>query len=210
MRALLAVAMLLSAACQKREPAPAPAAPPPPAAEPRREGGFKPIGAVEGENRGYDDIIEPPRVIAALKLTPGMRVADVGAGRGYFVLRLSDAVGPSGSVVATDVDEDAIAALKARTAQRPNVSVRRVEPNDPGLEAGGYDLVLMSQVDHFLEDRVAYLRKLATTLRPGGRIAVTHTHALKAPLAEAAETAGLTVVGGEDGKAYYLLLFQPR
>src|SRR2546427_6632458 len=98
-----------------------------------------------GAHPDVDRYRQPERVIAALGLARGQRVADIGAGSGYLTFRLAAAVGPKGRVVATDIDDAAIAALRAHDA--PNVVVRKVARDDPGLEPGSFDLVLLSQVD---------------------------------------------------------------
>jgi 2-polyprenyl-3-methyl-5-hydroxy-6-metoxy-1,4-benzoquinol methylase len=173
-------------------------------------GGFKPIGGIEGNNPGYDASRAPAKVVAALGLTAGQRVADVGAGRGYLTLRLADAVGAKGRVVATDVDDDAIATLQERTKGRAQVSVRKTRPDDPMLEAGAYDLILLSEVDHFLHDRLAFLRKLKGALAPNGHLAVTHVRAMRPPLETAAREAGFVVASEYDGLPdHYLLIFAP-
>lgn len=186
----------------------------PTADEPRQTAepghGVKAIGAVEGVRPAYDHARQPALVVQALGLLPGQRVADVGAGLGYLTFRLAEAVGPAGRVVATDVDDDALRALRARAAPLANVTVRRASPDDPGLEPAAYDLVLLSEVDHFLADRVAFLTKLRAALAPSGRIAVTHVRALRAPLVEAAERAGYEVVDGFDGLPdHYLVFLRP-
>ncbi len=185
------------------------AAPPAHRALPPRDG-FKPIGGIEGENPSYDRSRLPAKVVGALGLVPGLRVADVGAGRGYLTFRIADAVGSSGRVVATDVDGDAVETLKIRAEGWPQVSVRQVSEADPGLEPGGYDLILMSEVDHFLHDRVGFLTKIRAALAPDGRLAVTHARALRPPLEAAARQAGF-VVASEFGELpdHYLLIFTP-
>src|SRR5262250_1992668 len=95
------------------------------------------------EGFGRDRSQQPERVIAALNLKPGDRVADLGAGGGYFTFRLADAVGPTGRVFAVDVDDDMLAYLRDRVAaeSRVNVQVVRAEPDDPQLPDGRIDLV---------------------------------------------------------------------
>jgi predicted methyltransferase len=157
-----------------------------------------------------DRFRHPDRVVAALGLAPGQRVADVGAGPGYLTFRLADAVGPRGRVVATDVDDSALAALRAHQPARASVVIRKVAPDDPGLEPASYDLVLLSEVDHYLPDRVEYLRKLRAALAPGGRIAVTNRRWFRAPLIVAAERAGYVVAGEvTDLPVHFLVFLRP-
>jgi SAM-dependent methyltransferase len=157
-----------------------------------------------------DRLRQPERILAALALAPGQRVADVGAGSGYLTFRLADAVGASGRVVATDIDEGALAALRAHRPARANVVVRQVAPDDPGLEPASFDLVLLSEVDHYLPDRVVYLRKLRAALAPGGRIAVTNRRSFRALLIAAAERAGYAVAGeARDLPAHFLVFLRP-
>lgn len=168
------------------------------------------LAGVEGRNPSFDRQMDPERVVRFLELKPGMHVADVGAGRGYFVRRLAQGVGPTGLVVATDIDARAIRSLQEVAKDLPNVSVREGQPMDPMLEAGAFDLIFMSSVDHYLQDRVAFIEKLKVALKPGGMIAIGHTQALKPPLLEAATKAGLEVVRTDDRPDFYFLMFKPR
>ncbi len=117
---------------------------------------------------------QPEVVIRALDLTPGMTVADVGAGTGYFEGRLSAAVGARGQVIATDVEADMIRYLAERGARDGWTNVRslQVAAGDPGLDPGSVDRVLIVDVWHHLADRQAYAARLAAALRPGGRIVI--------------------------------------
>ncbi len=130
---------------------------------------------------------QPQRLIDALGPLGGYVVAEIGAGGGYLTLRLADAVGPSGKVVATDIDAQALGALSRRAAHIPHIVPRLVSAREPGLEENQYDLILLSEVDHLLPDRIAYLRTLRGALRPGGRIAISnrlwHLPALRAAIA---------------------------
>ncbi|HEX5061388.1 MAG TPA: class I SAM-dependent methyltransferase [Kofleriaceae bacterium] len=116
----------------------------------------------------------PDKVVATLALAPGMVVADVGAGTGYFEKRLSAAVGDSGAVIAVDIEPDMVRYLRDR-AQRegtPNVEARLGAPDDPKLTAASVDRVLIVDTWHHIDDRVAYSKKLATALKPGGAVFV--------------------------------------
>jgi ubiquinone/menaquinone biosynthesis C-methylase UbiE len=123
---------------------------------------------------GRDEWQQPERVIAALALAPGARVADLGAGGGYFTFRLADAVGPSGLVYAVDVDPDMLSYLRERAAaeQRANVVVVEAAYDDPRLPEAGVELVLVVNTYHHLEGRVAYFERVKQALRPGGRLAI--------------------------------------
>jgi ubiquinone/menaquinone biosynthesis C-methylase UbiE len=126
----------------------------------------------EGSSR--DEWQQPERVIAALGIRSGDRVADLGSGSGYFTLRLARAVGPDGRVYAVDVDEEMNEYLRERVAQAglSNVDVILGRFEDPLLPDGGVDLVLVVDTYHHLENRPAYFRNLRRDLEPGGRVAV--------------------------------------
>ncbi len=132
---------------------------------------FKRFG-YEGFDR--DEWQQPDRVLGELTLEPGMRVADIGAGGGYFTFRLADAVGADGIVYAVDVDEDMTSYLEERAAEQgyANVKVILGEFADPLLPDGGVDFVFTSNTFHHIEGRVEYFRNLKQDLRPGGRIAI--------------------------------------
>jgi predicted methyltransferase len=151
-------------------------------------------GRASADPAAFDRYRQPDRLVASLGLREGDHVADVGAGAGYLTFRLAQAVGARGGVVATDVDPAALARIDG-AAQPPTlharVRTRKVAADDPGLEPHAYDLILLSEVDHLLPDRAAYLRRLVAALKPGGRIAVTNLRTFQARLLAAAESAGL-------------------
>ena len=117
---------------------------------------------------------KPDEVIRALALREGAVVADVGAGSGYFTGRFARAVGPTGRVLATDVQPEMIRALekRARDEALANVSVVEAAFDDPALPAACCDLVFLANVYKEISDRPAYLLRVAPALRPGGRLAV--------------------------------------
>jgi SAM-dependent methyltransferase len=166
-----------------------------------------------GARESFDRYRRPDLLLAALELAPGERVADVGAGRGYLTRRLAAAVGPRGRVVATDIDRAQLAALTdGAIGGAAPIETRLVGPDDPGLEPGRYDLILLSEVDHLLADRARFLGRLARALAPGGRLAVTNRRLYRAPLVEAAAQAGLRARREiETLPAHFLLLYEvPR
>ncbi len=122
---------------------------------------------------GRDRWQQPDRVVAELGLRPGGRVADLGAGGGYFTFRLARAVGPSGVVYAVDTDRDMPATLAARAVKQGLANVVAVEakPDDPGLPEA-VDLCFLSNAYHHLPDRPTYFARLAPHLKPTGRVAI--------------------------------------
>lgn len=119
---------------------------------------------------------QPQAVIRALHVAPGAHIADLGAGGGYFTFVLAEAVGPEGKVYAIDTDNDSLRFIEKEAAQRGGmprqVELIRAATNDPYLPARRVDLIFTCNTYHHLVDRVPYMRALATSLRPEGRIAI--------------------------------------
>jgi SAM-dependent methyltransferase len=117
---------------------------------------------------------QPDRVMEVLAFRPGERVADIGAGSGYFARRISRAVGPTGLVWAIDIRQEILAVLheRARRDGLANIRLQQVDPDDPQLPAGRVDTILMVDTLHYVKDRAAYARKLRAALSPGGRVVV--------------------------------------
>jgi len=158
-----------------------------------------------------DKYRRPELVVAALHIAPGAVVADVGAGGGYLTHRLAAAAGPRGRVVATDIDGSSLQRIGAGGPGEAPIITRTVSPDDPGLERGGYDLILLSEVDHLLADREAYLRRLIPALKPGvGRIALSNRRVHRAAVLAAAERAGLSPSAELEGlPAHFLIEVAP-
>ena len=115
---------------------------------------------------------KPDEVIRALSLPPNARVADLGAGTGYFTVRLARAL-PAGKVYGVDVEPDMVRYLeeRARKDSLPNVTGVLAAPDDPKLPEP-VDLVLVVDTYHHIDDRPAYFARLRRKLLPGGRVAV--------------------------------------
>ena len=115
---------------------------------------------------------KPHEVIKALSLKPDAVIADIGSGTGYFAVRLANMV-PKGRVYGVDIEPDMVKYLsdRAKREKRDNIVAMRGSPNDPRLPEK-VDLILMVDVFHHIEDRSSYFRKLQTSLKPGGRIAI--------------------------------------
>jgi 2-polyprenyl-3-methyl-5-hydroxy-6-metoxy-1,4-benzoquinol methylase len=126
-----------------------------------------------------DAFSQPERVLEALAVAEGSRVADLGAGKGYFTVPLARAVGPRGRVYAVEVDAASLRALRRRAQADGLAQVEVVEAthDDPRLPDGQIDLVLLSSVFHHLDDRSAYFARLRSDLAPGARVAVIEPRA---------------------------------
>jgi len=120
-----------------------------------------------------DEWQEPERVVSSLDLSGGATVADLGAGGGYFTLRLAEAVGPEGVVYAVDVDESMLERLKALASEEGATNVKTVHAADadPGLPEP-VDLIFVSNTYHHLSDRVAYFAAVRQRLNADGRVAI--------------------------------------
>jgi SAM-dependent methyltransferase len=115
---------------------------------------------------------KPDEVIRALAPAPDAVIADIGAGTGYFSVRLARAV-PRGKVIGVDIEPDMVRYL-AQRAQRDglaNLSAQLGGPDDPRL-ARKVDLVLLVDTYHHIESREQYFRRLRSSLAPGARLAI--------------------------------------
>ena len=119
-----------------------------------------------------DEWQRPAEVLNALALKRGQSACDIGAGPGYFTLRLAEAVGPEGRVYAVDVEPQILTALRRRLGEAGAANVVPILglPGDPLLPPAVCDVVLIVDTYHHFPDGPAYLRRLARALRPGGRI----------------------------------------
>jgi ubiquinone/menaquinone biosynthesis C-methylase UbiE len=123
----------------------------------------------------------PARVMDEIGVKPGMTVADVGAGDGWFTFYLAERVGSSGRVIAEDIDARALEAVRGRCAQEKvsNVSVLVGGTEDPKLPAGAVDLVLMVNVLTSMGNTRAFLGNLAKGLKPEGRLVIIDWNPVK-------------------------------
>jgi ubiquinone/menaquinone biosynthesis C-methylase UbiE len=115
---------------------------------------------------------KPDEVVKALSLSAGQTACDIGAGPGYFTLRLAKAVGPTGRVFAVDVEPAILATLRDRleAAGVTNVVPVLAAARDPWLPPQACDVVLIVDTYHHFYDGPAYLRRLGQSLKHGGRI----------------------------------------
>lgn len=135
------------------------------------------FAGAEGWARVFDDPArdewqKPQQVIEALRLAPDAVVADIGAGTGYFTVRLAQAL-PGGQVIAADLEPDMVRYIEQRARQMNlgNVTAVQAAADDPRLPSG-IDCVLVANTYHHIGDREAYFRRLAAVLKPGATVAI--------------------------------------
>jgi SAM-dependent methyltransferase len=169
-----AVALLLLAACdgsqplikrKTKEPGPFPAA-------------DRPIANIVSprwsNEETRDRLGEAGRVMDLADIRKGMTVADLGAGEGYYTIRLAARVGENGRVLAEDVVPAVHEALAERVARErlDNVSVRLGMPADPRLPDNSFDRIFMVHMYHEIEQPYEFLWRMRPSLRPDGLVVV--------------------------------------
>jgi ubiquinone/menaquinone biosynthesis C-methylase UbiE len=118
---------------------------------------------------------KPSEVIDALRLKPGMAVADLGSGSGYFTRRFVEAVTETGMVYAVDVEPEMLAYTKESVIHIHTAYTAEfilAQPDNPKLPFASVDLLFICNTIHHLEERSKYFRDLRSSLKPGARIAI--------------------------------------
>lgn len=131
------------------------------------------LGILEGPDR--DAWQRPDQIMDELGIGEGSVVADLGAGGGWFTVRLAYRVGPNGRVYAEDIQHQMIEAIKRRVAREQLANVKTIlgTPADPGLPAP-VDAVLIVDAYAEMEHPVTLLRNVAASLKPHGRIGIVN------------------------------------
>ena len=124
------------------------------------------------EKREHD--LKMAEIVQALGLENGSKVADIGAGEGFYEVPMSRAVGATGAVYAEDINPGSIKRIHERADELhlANVQVIQGEPDDPKLPPGSLDGVLMVITYHEIADYEAMLKRVMESLKPGGRFVV--------------------------------------
>jgi SAM-dependent methyltransferase len=179
------------------------------------------LGDLEGPDR--DAWQMPDAVMDAMGIADGSHVADIGAGGGWFTVRLARRVGPNGVVYAEDVQPQMLEAIRRRVDREGlrNVRTVRGDAADPRLPPKSVEAVLMVDAFHEFSNPVAVLRGLAAALKPGGRVGVvdfakagggpgppTEDRVDESRVIEQAEAAGLVLLRRETFLPFqYFLIF---
>ena len=137
-----------------------------------------------------DDAGEPQQVVRLLGIKSGMTVADIGAGSGYYVVRLAPIVGPNGRIIAEDVMPEYLQGLRRRVRDLglQNVIVTAGEAHDPRLPAQSLDLAILVHMYHEIAQPYALLYNLVPALKPEARVGIVDAFA---PTAEHGTPPGL-------------------
>jgi ubiquinone/menaquinone biosynthesis C-methylase UbiE len=117
---------------------------------------------------------EAERVLNRLGVHPGLRVADLGAGDGYYTVRVVRRLGPGATVYAEDIVAEHLERLRARLSREKiaGVTVIRGEPRDPKLPRGAVDVAILAHVYHEIENPFEFLYGLRPALTPGARVGI--------------------------------------
>jgi SAM-dependent methyltransferase len=133
------------------------------------------LGLLEGPDRAKWQ--RPDQIMDALGIADGSYVADIGAGAGWFTIRLARRVEQQGRVYAQDVQPQMLEAIRRRVSREgllDRVEVVRGEGSDPRLPLARLDAVLVVDVYPEVEDRITFLRNLAASLKPNGRLGIVN------------------------------------
>ncbi len=147
----------------------------PVAAQSRHGALFRPEDLGQLESADRDTWQKPDQIMDALGIADGARVADVGAGGGWFTVRLARRVGPNGLVWAEDVQAEMLEAIKRRAAKENlrNVRPQHGSPTDPMLPAGSLDAVLIVEAFQEIQgDSRLLLENVRAALKDGGRVGI--------------------------------------
>src|SRR5215213_1078690 len=125
-----------------------------------------------------DRVGEAEQAMELAGVTPGMSVADVGAGEGYYTIRLARVVGPRGRVLAEDIVPDVRDQLSDRVQRErlDNVAVKLGTPDNPMLPPGSFDRVFLVHMYHEVQSPYAFLWHMREGVKPGGLVVVVESN----------------------------------
>ena len=171
---LLLLTALAVAGCDETRPRPQPT----PAEDHRFPAADRPVATIVSARwsteEARDRLNEADTVMDLAQIKPGTTVADIGAGEGYYTIRLAQRVGEEGRVLAEDIIPEVVEGLAQRVSRErlDNVSVRLGDPEDPKLPANSFDRILMVHMYHEIEEPYEFLWRMRPSLRPDGLVVV--------------------------------------
>ena len=178
------------------------------------------VSPIWHDEKERDDAGEPRQLVRLLGINSGMTIADIGAGSGYYVVRLSPIVGPHGRIIAEDVVPEYLQDLRSRVHDLglQNVTISLGEPHDPRLPVGSLDTAILVHMYHEIAQPYALLYNLVPALKPGARVGIVDAYG---PTSEHGTPPSLlrcefTAVGYREvsldrltGSDAYLAIFEP-
>lgn len=182
------------------------------------------VGTSFSTEDARDRLGEAEQVMELAGVAPGMWVADIGAGAGYYTVRLAPEVGPRGRVLAEDIVEETHDALAQRVQreQLDNVAVKLGKPDDPLLPPRSFDRIFLVHMYHEVQSPYAFLWNLREGLKPSGEVVVVDSdrpakrHGIPPALltcefaAVGLERTRLTMLSGGDAYFAAFRLARPR
>jgi SAM-dependent methyltransferase len=132
------------------------------------------VSPIWHDEKERDNAGEPTQLVRLLGIKSGMTVADIGAGSGYYVVRLSPIVGPRGRIIAEDVVPKYLQGLQSRVRDLglQNVIIGLGEPHDPRLPADSLDIAILVHMYHEIAQPYALLYNLVPALKSGARVGI--------------------------------------
>lgn len=136
------------------------------------------VSPIWHDEKERDRAGEPRQLVRLLGIKSGMTVADIGAGSGYYVVRLSPVVGPHGRIIAEDVVPEYLRDLRSRVRELglQNVVVTLGERHDPRLPADSLDIAILVHMYHEITQPYGLLYNLVPALKPGARIGIVDAY----------------------------------
>lgn len=132
------------------------------------------VSSAYADEKERDKKGEAKRVMDRLDIKPGMRVADIGAGQGYYTVRLARRLGPSATIYAQDADEGFLNRLESRLKRERIRGIKLVlgSPRDPKLPPDSIDVAILSHMYHEIENPYEFLYRLRPSLAANARVAI--------------------------------------
>ncbi len=136
------------------------------------------VSPIWHDERERDGAGEPHQLVRLLGIKSGMTVADIGAGSGYYVVRLSPIVGPHGRIIAEDVIPKYLRGLRSRVRDLglQNVVISLGESHDPRLPANSLDVAILVHMYHEITQPYGLLYNLVPALKPGARVGIVDAY----------------------------------
>ena len=137
------------------------------------------VSPIWHDEKERDKAGEPRQLVWLIGIKSGMTVGDIGAGSGYYVVRLSPIVGPHGRIIAEDIVPEYLQSLRSRVHDLglQNIVISLGEPHDPRLPAVSVDVAILVHMYHEIAQPYGLLYNLVPALKPGARVGIVDAYA---------------------------------